>query len=283
VTLFFAHIQKMLAYIHLFMNHFLLSVINMYMYIYKQMSDEAITKAMEKDTRPSLKKVGNEEDIPSEIVELLEKAWSKNTKIRPSASHFESQFRKCVDERYGGDPRNDQLLSLLNIDFLDSSKMFEASASQDFLEHGGGINGNLRNSFSKLQISTSPSQTGGLLNSSTNQLAVFNSSSSSPHHHLSASASSIGGGGYMSPTPIRWDHGLDVGQLRLAFLEMAESGVIFERAKELSLHLSRTQNKPFVHDSETNQSIFLDEVYISCLFKLYALLHLSLLLHFILN
>ena len=44
---------------------------------------------------------------------------------------------------------------------------------------------------------------------------------------------------------------------------MAESGVIFDKSKELSLHLSRSQAKPFVHSSETNTSMFLDETGVS--------------------
>jgi len=68
------------------------------------------------------------------------------------------------------------------------------------------------------------------------------------------------GGGVLASPVRRWDDGLDVAMLKVAFQEMAESGVIFERSKELSLHLSRSQAKPFVHNSETGQSVFLDEV-----------------------
>ena len=91
------------------------------------------------------------------------------------------------------------------------------------------------------------------------------------------------------PAAVWWDDGLDVPQLRIAFLEMAESGVIMDgvhnkssksggrgsggrssRSKHddsLSLHLSRSQHKPFVHNCHTNQSIFLDEVVGVCFAK----------------
>lgn len=87
-------------------------------------------------------------------------------------------------------------------------------------------------------------------------------------HHDTGSGSprKKGGGGgahgppHSSSRVLRWDDGLDVGRLRIAFLEMAESGVIFDKHKELSLHLSRSQAKPFVHNSATNSSVFLDDV-----------------------
>ena len=74
---------------------------------------------------------------------------------------------------------------------------------------------------------------------------------------------------------VGWDAGLDLSELGAAFALLAETGMVFEaepggaaarpaKASFLSLHMSRSRGKPFVHDGATNASIFLDEASAWC-------------------
>lgn len=234
----------------------------------------------------------------------------------------------CVgDERFGGDPRNDDLLAALNIHVGSEQGGDEEAAAVDLPgsnsnSHGAelraedgaaaasappprksdhGDEGHLaagteRNSKSGGSGSTSASTNPGTAAAASTAATSLPASapsngvklerlraaltspsaaeleggdhtpSSSRRHHESGGGSprKKGGGANAPPNSgrvMRWDDGLDVGRLRIAFLEMAESGVIFDKHKELSLHLSRSQAKPFVHNSATNASVFLDDVH----------------------